>query len=156
MARASPAWPSGDAGYGFIARLEDLHTRLRAGKAVLNLTANARVLAPVPVPAPGAYIAAVNSEGRLLVFPSSELPEMARGKGNKLFGIPTKKAESREETLVAVAALLEGQKLVVWCGERSMTLSWKDLEPYLGERAQRGAVLSRNYRKVDRLEVAGG
>jgi topoisomerase-4 subunit A len=145
-----------DAGYGFIARLEDLHTRLRAGKAVLNLTANARVLAPVPVPAPGAYIAAVNSEGRLLVFPSSELPEMARGKGNKLFGIPTKKAESREETLVAVAALLEGQKLVVWCGERSMTLSWKDLEPYLGERAQRGAVLSRNYRKVDRLEVAGG
>ncbi len=145
-----------DAGYGFIARLEDLHTRLRAGKAVLNLTANARVLAPVPVPAPGAYIAAVNSEGRLLVFPSSELPEMARGKGNKLFGIPTKKAENREETLVAVAALLEGQKLVVWCGERSMTLSWKDLEPYLGERAQRGAVLSRNYRKVDRLEVAGG
>jgi topoisomerase-4 subunit A len=145
-----------DAGYGFIARLEDLHTRLRAGKAVLNLTANARVLAPVPVPAPGAYIAAVNSEGRLLVFPSSELPEMARGKGNKLFGIPTKKAESREETLVAVAALLEGQKLVVWCGERSMTLSWKDLEPYLGARAQRGAVLSRNYRKVDRLEVAGG
>jgi topoisomerase-4 subunit A len=145
-----------DAGYGFIARLEALHTRLRAGKAVLNLTPNARVLVPVPVPAPEAHIAAVNSEGRLLVFPSAELPEMARGKGNKLFGIPTKKAESREETLVAVAALLEGQKLVVWCGERPMTLPWKELQPYLGARAQRGAVLSRNYRKVDRLEVQGG
>jgi topoisomerase-4 subunit A len=145
-----------DAGYGFIAKLEDLYARQRTGKSVLNLTPNARVLVPVPVPSPQAYIAVVNSEGRLLLFPAAELPEMARGKGNKLFGIPTKKAESREETLVATAALLEGQKLVVWCGERSMTLSWKDLEPYRGARAQRGAMLSRNYRKVDRLEATGG
>jgi hypothetical protein len=35
-----------------------------------------------------------------------------------------------------------------------MTLSWKELEPHRGARAQRGAVLSRNYRKVDSLEVA--
>jgi topoisomerase IV subunit A len=78
---------------------------------------------------------------------------MPRGKGNKIFGIPTKKALDREELLVAVAALSPGQKLVVWCGERSMTLTWKELEPHRGERAQRGAVLSRNYRKVDRVEV---
>ncbi|MEO8315944.1 MAG: DNA gyrase C-terminal beta-propeller domain-containing protein, partial [Pseudomonadota bacterium] len=141
-----------DAGYGFIARLEDLHSRVRAGKAVLNLTDNARVLCPVPVPS-DAVIAAVNSEGRLLVFPAAELPEMPRGKGNKIFGIPTKKALEREELLVAVAALVPGQKLMVWCGDRSMTLSWKELEPHRGERAQRGAVLSRNYRKVDRVEV---
>jgi topoisomerase-4 subunit A len=142
-----------DAGYGFIAKLEDLHSRVRAGKAVLNLTDNAQVLCPVPVPSADAVIAAVNSEGRLLVFPATELPEMPRGKGNKIFGIPTKKALEREELLVAVAALAPGQKLVIWCGERSMTLSWKELEPHRGERAQRGAVLSRNYRKVDRVEV---
>jgi topoisomerase-4 subunit A len=145
-----------DAGYGFIVKLEDLHSRQRAGKAVLNLTDNAKVLIPAPVAAPDALIAAVNSEGRLLVFPSAELPEMARGKGNKIFGIPTKKAEAREELLVAVATLTEGQKLVVWCAERSMTLAWKELDPHRGARAQRGAVLSRNYRKVDRLEVIGG
>jgi topoisomerase-4 subunit A len=145
-----------DAGYGFIVKLEDLHSRQRAGKAVLNLTANAKVLIPVPIAGAKAVIAAVNSEGQMLVFPSDELPEMARGKGNKMFGIPTKKAESREETLVAVVTLVEGQKLVVWCGERSMTLSWKELEPHRGARAQRGAMLSRNYRKVDRLEVTGG
>jgi topoisomerase-4 subunit A len=144
-----------DAGYGFIARLEDLHSRVRAGKSVLNLSANAKVLCPVPVAAADAVIAAVNSEGRLLVFPAAELPEMARGKGNKIFGIPTAKAASGEELLVAVATLGAGQKLVVWCGERSMTLSWKELEPHRGARAQRGAMLSRNYRKVDRLEVAG-
>jgi topoisomerase-4 subunit A len=143
-----------DAGYGFIVKLEDLHTRQRAGKAVLNLTDNAKVLCPVPVAAEDAVIAAVNSEGRLLVFPAAELPEMSRGKGNKIFGIPTKKALEREELLVAVATLVQGQKLVVWCGERSMTLSWKELDDYRGARAQRGAVLSRNYRKVDRLEVS--
>jgi topoisomerase-4 subunit A len=142
-----------DAGYGFTVRLEELHSRVRAGKAVLKLTENAQVLCPVPVASPDAVIAAVNSEGRLLVFPASELPEMPRGKGNKIFGIPTKKALDREELLVAVAALSPGQKLVVWCGERSMTLAWKELEPHRGERAQRGAVLSRNYRKVDRVEV---
>jgi topoisomerase-4 subunit A len=142
-----------DAGYGFTVRLEDLHSRARAGKTVLKLTDNAQVLCPVPVASPDAVIAAVNSEGRLLVFPAAELPQMPRGKGNKIFGIPTKKALEREELLVAVAALVPGQKLVVWCGERSMTLSWKELEPHRGERAQRGAVLSRNYRKVDRVEV---
>jgi topoisomerase-4 subunit A len=142
-----------DAGYGFIAKLEDLHARQRAGKAVLNLTDNARVLCPVPLAGEDALIAAVNSEGRLLVFAASELPEMARGKGNKIFGIPTKKAESREELLVALATLREGQKLLVRCGDRPMTLSWKDLDPHRGARAQRGAFLSRNYRKVDGLEV---
>jgi topoisomerase-4 subunit A len=142
-----------DAGYGFIVKLEDLHSRQRAGKAVLNLTDNAKVLCPVPLAGEKAVIAAVNDEGRLLVFPASELPEMARGKGNKLFGIPTKKAEAREELLVALATLNEGQKLLVRCGERTMTLTWKELEPHRGARAQRGAFLSRNYRKVDELEA---
>lgn len=142
-----------DAGYGFTVRLEDLQSRARAGKAVLKLTDNAQVLCPVPVVSPDAVIAAVNSEGRMLVFPAADLPEMPRGKGNKIFGIPTKKALVRQELLVAVAALAPGQKLVVWCGERSMTLAWKELEPHRGERAQRGAMLSRNYRKVDRVAV---
>jgi topoisomerase IV subunit A len=142
-----------DAGYGFTVRLAELHSRARAGKAVLKLTDNAQVLCPVPVASADAVIAAVNTEGRLLVFPVSELPEMPRGKGNKIFGIPTPKALAREELLVGVATLTEGQKLIVWCGDRSMTLSWKELEPYRGARAQRGAVLSRNYRKVDRVEV---
>ena len=143
-----------DAGFGFIAKLEDLHSRVRAGKSVLNLAAGAKVLCPVPLAGPEAVIAAVFGEGRLLVFPATELPEMARGKGNRIFGAPTGKG-AEPEKLVALATLNPGQKLVVWCGDRSMTLSWKDLDNHRGERAQRGAVLSRNYRKVDRLEVAG-
>jgi topoisomerase-4 subunit A len=87
------------------------------------------------------------------VFPIKDVPELPRGKGNKLFNIPTKKALAREELLVATAVVPVGGKLVVWCGDRSMTLSATQLAEYRGERAQRGAMLSRNYRKVDRLEV---
>jgi topoisomerase-4 subunit A len=142
-----------DGGYGFTVRLAELHSRNRAGKAVLKLSDNAGVLPPVPVPEGESVVAVVNSEGRMLVFPSADVPELPRGKGNKLFGIPTKKAAGREEVLIATAVVAPGQKLVVWCGERSMTLSYAQLDEYRGERAQRGAMLSRNYRKVDRLEV---
>ena len=143
-----------DAGYGFTVKLAELHTRLRAGKAVLRLTEGAKVLPPAPVAGADTMIAMVNSEGRLLVIPAADVPELPKGKGNKLFNIPTKKAVSGEEALVAVTTLQPGQKLVVWCGERSMTLNEKELGEYRGERAQRGAMLSRNYRKVDRIEPA--
>ncbi len=143
-----------DAGFGFIVKLEEMHSRARAGKAVLRVTDNALVLPPVPVPSEKSLIALVNDEGRLLVIEAADVPELPRGKGNKLFGIPTKKAEAREELLVAVISLLPEQKLVVWCGERSMTLGPADLKAHRGARAQRGAMLSRNYRKVDRLEIA--
>jgi topoisomerase IV subunit A len=141
-----------DAGYGFTVRLGELHSRNRAGKGCINVTPQALVLPPVPVPAGAASIALVNSDGRLLVIQADDIPELARGKGNKLFGIPTKKALAREETLVAMAALAEGQALKVWSGDRHMSLTPKDLADYRGERAQRGAVLPRGWRTVNRLE----
>ena len=143
-----------DAGPGFVTKLESLLARNRAGKAVFNLPAHARMLPASPVPAgAGALACAVNSEGRLLAFPVAELPEMEKGRGNLLFGIPGKKARARDELMIAVAVVAEGGKLAVHCGDRKMTLSWKDLEHYVGERGQRGAVLPRGWRKVDRLEA---
>jgi topoisomerase-4 subunit A len=146
-----------DAGYGFTVRLKELHSRNRAGKALLKLTAGALVLPPAPVPmtegqaAPEAQVALVNSEGRLLLFPAGEVPELPRGKGNKLFGIATKKAQSRQETLVAMTVLGAGQSLAVFSGERQMTLTPNDLKDYRGARAQRGALLPRGWRTVERI-----
>jgi topoisomerase-4 subunit A len=145
------------AGYGFVVKLEDLHSRNRAGKAVLKVPEGSSVIAPVPVPAvDGALVAAVNSDGRLLTFPVSDLPELPRGKGNKIFGISSKKAASGEESLTAVAVVAPGQSLRVLCGERHMGLSFRELGDYRGERGQRGAVLPRGWRKVDGLETEGG
>jgi topoisomerase IV subunit A len=141
-------------GYGFSAPLAELASRNRSGKHVLKLGAKAMVLRPIPVP-PGddGLVAAVSSTGRLLCFPLGELPELARGRGNKLKGIDSKKFASGEEAMVAVAALPSGAALRVICGQRAMTLKARDLEPYTGERARRGALLPRGWRKVDDLAI---
>jgi len=143
------------AGYGFVVKLGELHSRNRAGKAILKVPEGSTVLAPVPVPAGDeVMLAAVNSDGRLLTFPVAELPELPRGKGNKIFGIPSKKAATGEESLLAIAAVAPGQSLRILSGERHMGLSYRELAEYRGERGQRGGVLPRGWRKVDGVEVA--
>jgi topoisomerase-4 subunit A len=143
-----------DAGHGFIAKLESLTGRNRAGKLVFKLPENAKVLPAAPVPAvDGALVVAVNSDGRMLAFPVTELPEMEKGRGNLIFGIPGKKSRAGVELMVAAIVVAPEQTVAVYCGERKMTLAWKDLANYRGERSQRGAVLPRGWRKVDRLSV---
>ena len=142
-----------DAGYGFTVRIRELLTDRKAGKAVLSVPDKALVLPPVPVASADSLVAVVNSEGKLLVFPASEVPELPKGKGNKLFGIPGRKAEAREEVLVGIAVVPPGGSLIVLSGERRMTLSTAELADYRGERAQRGAVLPRGWRTVQGLAV---
>ncbi|MBM5812021.1 MAG: DNA topoisomerase IV subunit A [Gammaproteobacteria bacterium] len=143
-----------DAGHGFVTRLEALYARNRAGKTVFRLPENARVLPAAPLPeAADALVVAVNSDGRMLAFPIAELPEMERGRGNLIFGIPGRKARSGEERMVAVVVVATGQKVIVRCGERQMTLDWKELDAYRGQRGQRGVLLPRGWRKAERLEV---
>jgi topoisomerase-4 subunit A len=143
-----------DAGHGFIAKLESLTGRNRAGKLVFRLPENAKVLPAAPVPVEeGALVASVNNDGRMLAFPVAGLPEMEKGRGNLIFGVPGKKARTGEELMVGAVVVAPNQSVAVHCGERKMTLSWKDLQHYVGSRGQRGAVLPRGWRKVDRLNV---
>ena len=143
-----------DAGYGFTARLKDLISDRRAGKTVLSVPENAQVLAPAPVPGADSLVAVVSSEGKLLVFPVAEVPEMPRGKGNKLYDIPGKKARERSELMSAVAVVPPKASLVLWSGEVQKVLEWRELQDYRGERAQRGAVLRRGWpRRIERLEA---
>ena len=141
-----------DAGYGFVARLEDLYAKPKTGKAVLSLPSGAQVLTPVPVgDAQGARLAAATTSGHLLVFPLSELPEMPRGKGNKIIGIPSARAAAREELLAALAVVPEGGSLILLSGKRTFTLRPADLDLYTGERGRRGKLLPRGFQKVDGL-----
>ncbi|AMX03358.1 DNA topoisomerase IV subunit A [Microbulbifer thermotolerans] len=143
-----------DAGYGFIAKLADLQSRNKAGKAMLTLPKGARVLPPCVVENPGeALLAAVTSEGRMLVFPVSELPELAKGKGNKIINIPAARAASREEFVVGIAVLEGDVQLVIHAGKRHTKIKISELEHYLGERGRRGNKLPRGFQKVDRIEV---
>ena len=143
-----------DAGYGFVTRLGDLIAKNKNGKAVLNLPKGARVLPPRRIRDYGSdWLAAVASTGQMLVFPIESLPQLARGKGNKIFGIPGKKAAAREEYLVGLASVPEGSVLVVEAGKRYLKLKRGELEDYLGERGRRGRKLSRGFQKVTALRV---
>jgi topoisomerase-4 subunit A len=144
-----------DAGYGFVGKVGDLFTKNKAGKAVVSIPKGGRVLSPKMVNDSNALIAAVSNEGRLLVFPISELPELARGKGNKIINIPGSRLQAREEFVVDYGVISEGDSLVVHSGKRYLVMKAKDLEHYRGERGRRGHKLPRGFQKVDKLEVEG-
>jgi topoisomerase-4 subunit A len=143
-----------DAGYGFVAKMVDLQSRNKAGKTLLTLPNGAQVLPLCKVSdIKSDRIAAVTNEGRMLVFALSELPEMARGKGNKIIGIPSAKVASREEFVISVAVVPAGGKLVITSGKRNLTLKSSDLDHYVGERGRRGAKLPRGFQRVESMEM---
>ncbi|KPK38456.1 MAG: DNA topoisomerase IV [Gammaproteobacteria bacterium SG8_47] len=141
-----------DAGYGFVAKLEDLITRNKSGKAILRVPKGARVLPPVPVTDhEHQLVAAATTEGRLLLHPLADLPVLSKGKGIKIINIPAAKAAQRDEYVSAVTVLSDEQKLVVRAGKRHLTLKGADLDHYRGERGRRGNKLPRGLRNVDKL-----
>ena len=143
-----------DAGYGFVVKGEDMQAKNKAGKALITLPAGARVLPPQRVNNfDEDWLAAVTNEGRLLVFKVSDLPQLSKGKGNKLIGIPTDRAAKREEWLVDLAVLTAQSSLVLLAGKRTLSLKFADLEYYQGERGRRGNKLPRGFQRVDALRV---
>jgi topoisomerase-4 subunit A len=143
-----------DAGYGFIVKLEDLQTKNRSGKVVLKLPNNAKVLPPKLVgDIESQFIVAITNEGRMLIFPLAELPQLPRGKGNKIIGIPSARAAKREEYVTTIAVLNENSNLKIRSGKHELTLSPKDLANFHGERGQRGSKLPKSFRRIDQLEV---
>ncbi|SDW96695.1 DNA topoisomerase IV subunit A [Pseudomonas syringae] len=143
-----------DAGYGFVVKGEDLQAKNKAGKALLSLPTGAKVILPRPVPdREQNWLAAVTTEGRLLVFKISDLPQLGKGKGNKIIGIPGERVASREEYVTDLAVIAQGATLVLQAGKRTLSLKPEDLEHYKGERGRRGNKLPRGFQRVDALLV---
>jgi topoisomerase-4 subunit A len=143
-----------DAGYGFVVKLADTITRNKAGKATLSVPKGAGVLPPVPVRSPeDDWVVAATTEGYMLVLHVSEIPQLPRGKGNKIINIPSAKLKSREEYVAAIECIQDGEKLTVHAGKKYKTMSAAEVDEYAGERGRRGHKLARGYQKVERLEV---
>ena len=141
-----------DAGYGFVGTLGAMSTKNRAGKSVLTVPKGSEVMAPAPV-ADKSHVAAATNRGHLLVFPITDLPELARGKGNKMIHVPPAALKARDEFLAGVVPIGKGERLIVRAGGRKMRLRFRDLEGYMGERARRGHLLPRGLQRVSALEV---
>jgi topoisomerase-4 subunit A len=143
------------AGYGFICRIGELYSRNKAGKVVLTVPAGAKVCMPAPIPdIENDLIVAINSVGHMLSFPVSELPELSRGKGNKIIAIPTAKFKSGDEEMCCIAVVSQGDVLRLNSGKRHINLRGRDIEAYRGERGRRGLKLPRGFRNVQSIGFA--
>ncbi|AIR88322.1 DNA topoisomerase IV subunit A [Pseudomonas cremoricolorata] len=143
-----------DAGYGFVVKGEDLQAKNKAGKGLISLPNGSKVMAPRPVvDRANDWLAAVTTEGRLLVFRIADLPQLGKGKGNKIIGVPGERVASREEYVTDIAVLGAGSTLVLHAGKRTLSLKADDLEHYKGERGRRGSKLPRGFQRVDALKV---
>ncbi|ORU94548.1 MAG: DNA topoisomerase IV subunit A [Cycloclasticus sp. symbiont of Bathymodiolus heckerae] len=144
---------SSDAGYGFITKVADLHTKNKAGKALLSLPKGASVLPPTLYTADDGLVAIISKQGRLLIFPASEMPVLNRGKGNKLMQISSKDLASGDDGVIGFCVVSEGQSIRIHAGKRHINLKLADLDVYRGKRTQRGAKLPRGYQNPDGIEL---
>ncbi len=143
-----------DAGYGFVAKLEDLMTKNKNGKAIVNLPKESLILPPVIVNQYNTdLIAAVSTIGRLLIFQLNELPLLARGKGLKIIQIPPAKLKTREEYVMAMTVVPVNTILTIQSGQRHLNLKPADIKHYMGERGRRGNMLPRGFRNISGMTV---
>jgi len=143
-------------GYGFVTDLGNLHSRMKAGKALLSVPTGAQPVMPALTrDGDGSLVVCATSEGYLLAFPLEEVPELGKGKGNKLINVPPKRLKSGEESMVGLAVMGEKDEILVWAGQRYLRLGQKDIEHFRGERAHRGRKLPRGFQRVTRIELAG-
>lgn len=139
-------------GYGFIGKLEDFITRNKKGKGIVKVPLGAKTLAPVAVnDMETDWVAATSSDGHLLFHHIAELPQMPKGKGIKIINIPAAKLKSGEEYMSAATVINENDNLFIRSADASKVMKAEDMEPFEGERGQRGKKLPPRLRKVDIL-----
>ncbi|OOF52288.1 DNA topoisomerase IV subunit A [Rodentibacter trehalosifermentans] len=142
-AEQQPLLMSSDAGYGFICKFEDLIARNKAGKALISLPENAKVLPPKILPNSTALLVALTSAGRMLIFPAQDLPVLSKGKGNKIVSISATNAKDRSELLVKLLLISDQASLEFHSGKRKITLKPEDLQKFQAERGRKGSPLPR-------------
>jgi len=146
---------SSDAGYGFVIKLEDMISRNKAGKRVLSVPKGAQALPPQLIRSyEDDWIVATTASGNMLIIGMNEVPELPKGKGNKIIGIPSAKVVAREEYVTAITSIQDGEKLTLYSGQRHKTMRPDEVDEYVGERGRRGKKLPQGYRSVFRLNVA--
>ena len=132
-----------DAGYGFICKFEDLIARNKAGKALISLPENAKVMEPKTLANATALVVAMTSAGRMLIFPAKDLPALSKGKGNKIVTIPAENAKERGELLVKLLLISDQASLEFHSGKRKIVLKPEDLQKFRAERGRKGSTLPR-------------
>lgn len=155
MGEEDQVWLVGsDAGYGFVCKGSDMLSKNKSGKALLTLPENSEVMVPETVASfDNDEILAITNEGRMLLFPMKDLPQLSKGKGNKIINIPAARSKAREEFLSHLMSIPKGASLTLYAGKRKLGLKPADLDNFRGERGRRGSLLPRGLQRVTSIEV---
>ena len=133
----------GDDGRGFVVAEDDLIATTRKGRAVLNVDAPARL--KIVAAAQGDHVAIIGENRKLLVFPASEAPRMARGKGVRM-----QRYKDGGVSDAKVFALGEGLSWTDSSG-RVFNIAGAELKEWIGHRAEAGRLPPRGFPKNNRF-----
>ncbi len=121
-------------GYGFLVAEDELLANRRAGKSVLNVDGGESRLC---LEAGGDHLAVVGDNGKVLVFPLAELPELSRGKGVKL--------QAYREGSLRDALVFTGAEGGYWVDGSGRRREWKEWRDWIGRRAGSGRAAPRGF-----------
>ncbi|RXS77667.1 DNA topoisomerase IV subunit A, partial [Geobacillus sp. PK12] len=147
-----PLLMASDAGYGFVCTFNDLVARNRAGKAIITLPDNAKALTPIEIKGDDNLLMAITAAGRMLLFPVSDLPQLSKGKGNKIVSMTSADFAEGKDRLTWLYLLPPQASVTLYFGKRKLVLRPNELQKYQGERGRKGTLL-RGLQRIDRIEV---
>src|SRR4030095_10392806 len=135
---------AGSGGYGFIASLQDMLSRVKGGKAFMKLAPDEEPLAPVALTAGLDHVAALSSRGRLLVFAIDEMREVPRGRGVIIIGLDGVERLTAVGLTTASRVVLQGTNRL----GRSVVqvIEGEELGKYRLRRARKGSLVTKRMR----------
>ncbi|MDB5451196.1 MAG: parC, partial [Phenylobacterium sp.] len=128
-------------GYGFILPQDEAIAFRRAGKQVLNVGAKGAAAA-LPLTAAD-HLAVIGDNGKILVFPVDELPEMPRGKGVKL--------QAYREGGLKDAMVFNADEGASWIDAGGRNRQWPEWRDWLGKRAGAGKLFPKGFPTTKRF-----
>jgi topoisomerase-4 subunit A len=137
---------AGSGGYGFIASLQDMVSRVKAGKTFMTLSPDEEPLAPLALSTGLDHVAALSSKGRLLVFALDEMREVPRGRGVIIMGLDP------GERLTAVG-LTTANRVVLQGTNRAgrpvvQVIEGEDLAKHRLRRARKGSLVTKRIKAL--------
>ncbi|MEG0278247.1 MAG: DNA topoisomerase IV subunit A [Morganella sp. (in: enterobacteria)] len=144
-----------DAGYGFICTFSDLVAKNKAGKLLITLPDNAKAMTPIEVnDEENDLLLSISQEGRMLLFPVCDLPQLSKGKGNKIISITSAAAAAGEDGLAHLFVIPADASVTLHFGKRKLVMRPEELQKFRAERGRRGTALPRGMqKKIERVEI---
>ena len=144
-----------DAGYGFICTFSDLVAKNKAGKLLITLPDNAKTMTPIEVnDEENDLLLSISQEGRMLLFPVGDLPQLSKGKGNKIISITSAAAAAGEDGLAHLFVIPADASVTLHFGKRKLVMRPEELQKFRAERGRRGTALPRGMqKKIERVEI---